>query len=82
MYKYNSQFNRLIDALAKSGDITLRWQFQKEMMKQRFFAESELDALADRLMPHIVSRLSATVDVSDVIKAIKELENSIDDLGR
>ena len=51
-------------------------------MKQRFFAESELDALADRLMPHIVSRLSATVDVSDVIKAIKELENSIDDLGR
>ncbi|MBE6968644.1 MAG: hypothetical protein E7442_00770 [Ruminococcaceae bacterium] len=75
-------FERYIDAMEKTGDITLQWYYQKEMLKEQLFNEQELDRLADALAPRILSRISITVDASDIIKEIEKLNKSIDDLGR
>lgn len=64
--------------MQKTGDYTLAWQFQKDMMKANLLSDDDIDRIADR----VLSRMSVTVDMTEVIKAIAELRKLLDDLGR
>ena len=68
--------------MERTGDITLRWLYQKEMMKEQLYSQATLQSLAAAVAPYVVANMSATLDVSDIVKALEELNNSIDDLGR
>ena len=82
MFNQKSMFQRYIDAMEKTGDITLRWLYQKEMMKEQLYSQAVLQSLAAAVAPYVVANMSATLDVSDIVKALEELNKSIDDLGR
>ena len=82
MIRQKSAFERYIDAMEKTGDITLRWLYQKEMMKEQLYSQAVLQSLAAAIAPYVVANMSATLDVSDIVKALEELNKSIDDLGR
>ena len=82
MHKQKSIFERYLDAMEKTGDITLRWLYQKEMMKEQLYSQAVLQSLAAAIAPYVVANMSATLDVSDIVKALEELNKSIDDLGR
>lgn len=75
-------FERYLDAMTRTGDITLRWLYQKEMMKEQLYSQAALQRLAAAVAPYVVANMSATLDVSDIVKALEELNKSIDDLGR
>ena len=74
---YKSSFERYLEALTKSMKITLQYQFQKEMIKQNLLSDREIDVIADR----VIQRLNISVDASDIINAIDDLNNRINNLG-
>ena len=74
---YKSSFERYLEALTKSMDITLQYQFQKDMIKQNLLSDREIDVIADK----VIQRLNISVDVTDIIKEIDNLNDKIKNLG-
>lgn len=74
---YKSMFERYIDALEKSADITLQWYFQKQYLKEQLLSEAEIDRIANR----VLERLHVKVDVTEAILEIEELKRAIEQLG-
>lgn len=70
-------FERWLEAMTKSADIALQYQFQKDMIKQNLLSDREIDDIADR----VIQRLNISVDASDIINAIDDLNNRIKNLG-
>ena len=78
MSKQKSWMERYLEAMERTGDATLRWYFQKEMAKAALLSDDEIDRIADR----VLSKLSITVDASEIIKEIDELRKAIERLGQ
>ena len=74
---YKSMFERWLEAMTKSADIALQYQFQKDMIKQNLLSDREIDVIADK----VIQRLNISVDASDIINAIDDLNNRIKNLG-
>lgn len=74
---YKSMFERYIDALEKSADITLQWYFQKQYLKEQLLSEADIDRIADR----VLERFKVKVDVTDAVLEIDKLKRAIDQLG-
>ena len=60
----------------------LRWQFQKDMIKQSLYERQEREQLVNDVANEVLSRISATVDVSEIFDAIDGLNDKISSLGR
>ena len=56
----------------------LRYQFQKDMMKSSLLSDYEIDRLADK----VLSRIAIKTDIVQAIANIKELQNTINNLGK
>lgn len=80
--KEKSLFERYLLAIQNSGDIMLRWQFQKDMMKQSLYERQEREQLVHDTASEVLSRLSATVDASEIFDAIDDLEDKLNNLGK
>lgn len=78
MQKQKSVFERMIEATEKTGDIMLRYQYQKDMMKSSLLSDHEIDRLADK----VLSRIAIKTDIVQAIANIKELQNTINNLGK
>ena len=78
MTKQKSIFERMIEATEKTGDIMLRYQYQKNMMKGSLLSDYEIDRIADK----VLSRIAVKTDIMQAIMNIKELENTINNLGK
>ena len=74
---HKSMFERWLEATSKTADYMLRYQFQKDMMKQDLLSDREIDRIADR----VIQRLHITADISEVIAAIDDLDDKIKNLG-
>ena len=74
---YKSMFERWLEATSKTADYMLQYQIQKEMMKQNLLSDREIDVIADK----VIQRLNISVDASDIINAIDDLNNRIKNLG-
>lgn len=60
----------------------LRYQYQKSMMLQQYYDRQEREQLIKDVAEEVLSRLSATIDVEDIVKGIKELNDEIERLGK
>ena len=69
---------RFIEAMQNTGDIMLRYQFQKDMIKSSLLSDYEIDRLADK----VLSRIAIKTDILQAIANIKELQNTINNLGK
>ena len=67
-------FERYIEAMQKTGDYMLAWQFQKEQMKARLLDDAEIDRIAERVLQRISIRIEA--------EAIEQLRNLLNSLGQ
>ena len=72
-----SMFERYLDALEKSADITLQWYFQKQYIKEQLLSEAEIDRIVDR----VLERFKVKVDVTEAVLEIDKLKRAIDQLG-
>ena len=75
-----SSFDRFIDAMQKTGDITLRYYFQTQMIKDALLSEEERKKLIDEVADQVISRISLTADVTDIINSIEEIRKKLDEL--
>ena len=48
------------------------------MMKNKLLSDKEIDVIADR----VIQRINITADVSEIIAAIDDLNDRIDNLGK
>lgn len=74
---YKSMFERWLEATSKTADYMLQYQFQKDMIKQNLLSDREIDVIADK----VIQRLNISVDASNIINAIDDLNNRIKNLG-
>lgn len=77
-----SMFERYIEAMQNTGDIMLRWQYQKDMMKQSILDRQERERLIEDVADRVLARISITVDAEDVINAIEDIQSRLDRLGK
>ena len=71
--KEKSMFERYLLAMQNTGDIVLRWQYQKDMMKARLLDDAEIDRIAERVLSRIHIRLED--------EALKDLRDMLNNLG-
>lgn len=77
-----SMLDRFVEAAEKTGDITLRWYFQQREIKQNLLSPQEREQIANEAAEIVLSRISATVDASEIFDAIDGLNDKINSLGR
>ena len=65
-------FERYIEAMQKTGDYMLAWQFQKDQMKARLLDDAEIDRIAERVLQRISIRIEA-----EAIAQLRDLLNSV-----
>lgn len=80
--KYTSMFDRYLQAMENTGDIMLRYYFQKNMIKKALLERQEREQLVNDVAYRVLSQISATVDAEEVFKEIDELYKKIDSLNR
>lgn len=78
MKRYQSVFERYLDAAGKTADVTLRWYYQKQMMMANLLNDAEIERIADR----VLERLRVTVDIDNLRQVLKELDDEINKLGK
>ena len=82
MARYKGMFERYLEAAERTGDIMLRYIYQKEMMKQNWLSSEEHNRIVQEAADLALSRISLTVDASEVFDAIDGLNEKIDSLNR
>lgn len=78
MRNQDSMFELMLKAMENTGDIMLRYQFQKEMMKNSFLDRQEREKLKEEIVQEVLARISIVLED----EAIKELEKMLRNLGR
>ena len=78
MQKQKSVFERMIEATEKTGDIMLRYQFQKDMFKSQLLSDDVIDRIANV----VLSRMAVKTDIAQAVANIKELQNAINNLNK
>ena len=82
MARYKGVMARFLDASERTGDIMLRYIYQKEMMKQNWLSSEEHNRIVQEAADLALSRISLTVDASEVFDAVDGLNEKINSLGR
>ena len=71
-------FERFLDSVEKAGDITLRYYFQKEMMRNDILDRQERERLKEEIIHDVMSRISIQLDE----QALKQLSEMLRNLGK
>ena len=71
-----SMLELMLKALENTGDIMLRYQYQKDMMKKSFLDRQEREKLKEEIVQEVLARIS--IDLED--EAIKQLRDMLNDL--
>ena len=75
-------FNYLISGFEKSMQATLNMMYARSNMIDEINHRHEMEQMKKEIADDVISRISATVDVSEIIDEIEELRRLIDSLGR
>ena len=69
---------RFIEAMQNTGDIMLRYQFQKDMFKSQLLSDDVIDRIANV----VLSRIAVKTDIAQAVANIKELQNAINNINK
>lgn len=75
-------FNYLVSGFEKSMQATLNQMYYQSCKIDEMNHRYEMERMKKEITEDVISRISATVDVSEIIDQIEELRRLIDDLGR
>ena len=78
MTKQKSIFERMIEATEKTGDIMLRYAFQKDMFKQSLLKQQEIEKLKKEITADVLSQITIRLEKT----ALEELKAMINSLGK
>ena len=75
-------FNSLISGLDKTAQATLKMMYTHSQMLNELNHKREMEQMKKEIADDVLSCISATVDISEIIEQIEELRKLIDSLGR
>lgn len=78
MTKQKSVFERMLEATEKTGDIMLRYMYQKDMMKQSLLKKQEIENLKREITADVLSQIGIRIEK----EAIEQLKAMINSLGK
>ena len=76
MRNQNTMLDLMLKALENTGDIMLRFQFQKEMMKNSFLDRQECEKLKQEIIQEVLARISIVLE-DDAIKQLRDILNNL-----
>ena len=68
--------------LTSTGNAALAFLFQKEMKMQSLYNRQDRNQLKEEILNELISRIHATVDVTEIVQQIDELNKAIERLGK
>lgn len=74
-------FNYFISGLDKAMQATLWSMYHNSNRHDAFNHRRELEEMKREITEDVLSRLSVTIDIDDVKRAVAELRKLLDDLG-
>ena len=75
-------FQSLISGMDKSMQTTLDMMYQNSMMIDEMNHRREMEQMKEEIVQEVLSRISATVDVTEIFDAIDGLNEKIESLGK
>lgn len=75
-------FNQFISGMDKEMQAQLRYFFNHQMMIDKINSKREREQLKQEIVDEVLARIYLTIDVSEVIEKIKELQDEINKLGK
>ena len=75
-------FQSLISGMDKSMQATLNMMYHNSMMIDEMNHRREMEQMKEEIVQEVLSRISATVDVTEIFDAIDGLNDKIESLGR
>ena len=80
--KKDSIFYYLISGLDKSVQATLNIMYAKSKMEDEENRRREMEQMKREIAEYVISHITATVDISEVLMEIEQLRKAIDNLGK
>ena len=77
----NILFNSLIRGLDKTAQATLNMMYTHSQMIDEYNHQREMEQMKKEIADDVLSRISATVDVTEIVEQIEDLRRAIDSLG-
>lgn len=74
-------FQSLISGMDKSMQATLNMMYHNSMMIDEMNHRREMEQMKEEIIQEVLSRISATVDVTEIFDAIDGLNEKIESLG-
>lgn len=72
MRKQDSMLELMLKALENTGDIMLRYQFQKEMMKNSFLERQEREKFKEEIVQEVLARISIVLE-DEALKQLRDM---------
>lgn len=80
--KKDWSFQSLISGMDKSMQTTLNMMYHNSMMIDEMNHRREMEQMKEKIVQEVLSRISATVDVTEIFDAIDGLNEKIESLGK
>ena len=75
-------FQSLISGMDKSMQTTQNMMYHNSMMIDEMNHRREMEQMKEEIVQEVLSRISATVDVTEIFDAIDGLNEKIESLGK
>ena len=75
-------FEYLIKGMDQAAQITLRTMYNNSRNIDEMLHRQEIEQMKYEIAEYVISHISATVDLTDIISQIEELRMAIDSLGK
>lgn len=75
-------FDALIGGMDKAMQATLRQMYNQSKINDEFIHLREMEQFKKEVAEYVISHISATLDVSEIVDQIEELRRAIDSLGK
>lgn len=74
-------FNYLINGMDSKLQAQLRFLYERDRILSEHQDRQEREQFKEEVAEYVISRIKATVDVSEIIQKIDELNKAIENLG-
>lgn len=75
-------FEAIIGGMDNAMQATLREMYHHARINDMFIRQQEMEQIKREVAEYVISHLSATLDVSDIVDQIEDLRRAIDSLGK
>lgn len=75
-------FEAIIGGMDEAMQATLRQMYNQTRINDMFIRQREMEQIKREVAEYVMSHMTATLDVSDIVDEIEDLRRSIDSLGQ